>query len=739
MSKKAMAIKKIVTLGIGLMAVLAIVFGLLVREGLIMQGDEEVGNIQEGVVGTIDSIREWRDYDRDQETVDSSLEELWEATIDDILYARQNLEVDGHCIVPFRRSLFSEGGLSGESKLSDDKRIRLLDSDDGILVMMEDESGGSYLSESFTIRDMDLYEGIVEFPDHEEDAVEEIRPLSSFANIRKEDVDTIDLEDVPRTDGEADDDMIYAPLIGYHSYLDSLEECHDLFGDGDRSPCGNFAFPNRFFDYLSDSSPNDLEHASQGLEGAYDSMLLVNNEELILVKTRDSRHATYFLNLMSNFDGDSGLGRDNEGYSFCDPGYGYLLEHRQVRDDFDGEQILEDQGCECSVAKNKEICYSLTNDNCGVSCQWNERTTDIDRETEEHITEGECAPADEDAIMALNGFAEMFADLADAYPDVCESCIYHARTPGEYADVLSNIIGNSDMEEIIDGSTLRVSHESLILEAEEGLSSDSFSLDGFPRIFADQSEELELTIEDDKIKVNGIELSEMATNDDGRAFFIFYNTVFIPPESPHGTDIYVADIISRQDVHDDFDDTNARTPEDHDLKFYDTPYFALNDLDTTSQCLEIKNKDICVSHELGGEKACFWRTRDGSSRTGCFPISVDQLTEESLEEISGASHGDYGVEAEHEEHHHHDTYPDELIGEYADAIEEFDSCYDKEEISGIFDQYDDYDFEIHERDDETAFEIIKFDPSVSGGFLGLSQQKEWYYSILGKTEPMEEC
>lgn len=311
-SKKGVAIQKVMVFVLAMTAVFIVFFYTLGPEGRVQMADERIDDLQ----SVLSEFARQRDgiLSREGAAINPGLLDSWASLYENLLLAKQS---DEYCIIPFKRYMFSER-----------ENIELIQSSEGVVLRVNFASGTeghSNLYELRLVENLNLYVG--QFSSHNNENI--------FSPITKSQVDRIKTVDFicPEIDGNINCEStleIYQPLhtIGYDSLMN----------------------PVRF---------DSIFHGA--IEGnMFDSFILANNEQIVFLKRNIESSFVRSESILSEFTSTSGIDGSTNGYRFCNPRDEMLLAPRSGN--------LGD--CNCALARNPAMCNSLTKDNCGIDCAW---------------------------------------------------------------------------------------------------------------------------------------------------------------------------------------------------------------------------------------------------------------------------------------------------------------------------------------------------------------------------------
>ncbi|MFW5852469.1 MAG: hypothetical protein ACOCUR_00390 [Nanoarchaeota archaeon] len=358
-SKKSQAITRVIAFLLAFTVVVVVFISIMGPDGKVHVTDDKVTEMQDKL---IEVNREWRGITRDQINADSGLVAVWESLVDDILIAKERTEnPDEYCIIPFKRSLYTkdvsvtdgQGGTGGTATVSafDSKNnIKLLESDDDLLVMLsftEDDTDHVPQIKMVSIPDVELYYGL---------------PLensgTSFPSIRKRTAESIETRQIARIGNEDYSLGDGSSSFSESSYQDNLRFYQPLFSERDN------------FKSLI-STDEVLERATLNHILSYDSIILANADEVIIVlNTPENIEDPSLFNILDEFSDASGLDTGQNGFPFCNPEYNAQLAPKS------GNK----EDCQCEHAENQAMCNSLTEDNCANNCFWSGTECLVDRD-----------------------------------------------------------------------------------------------------------------------------------------------------------------------------------------------------------------------------------------------------------------------------------------------------------------------------------------------------------------------
>ena len=275
------------------------------------------------------------------------------------------------------------------------------------------------------------------------------------------------------------------------------------------------------------------------------------------------------------------------------------------------------------MAKNPEMCHSLTSENCGVTCTWvSELVSDVGM-PEERVES--CRAVDEDRLAVVNAFAQLFADMYSQIFSTPYSCIDNVETRADFRDSLSKIESSSDFINMLNGATIRIQQGSVhLVVTDTGFSSESFEISSDVDALSDVRVDIDISVSEDGSLQVYADGSRLYNRGDDMGILFEYGI-----DTSDGISLEMKEF---SEVRDDFEDSDVN------VKFCrrNIPY-SLGLVNTDDECADISNIDTCLMHSEYLDGYCGWLRRKSSTTANILTLFTASLgnRDECLDHVYG--------------------------------------------------------------------------------------------------------
>jgi hypothetical protein len=539
------------------------------------------GTLNEKSDAFFDMIDENNELSRNIMNADPVIVETWNQLVTELEYVKQN-ELEDYCVIPFQRGFFSERN-----------NIEFLQNDEDLLLKigysMDDTQTGAPMFETYPLENMNLYYGEVICPNGE--TLEE--GISYCPSLQYGDVPVFGPIEVTKVE-TLETDVVGVLLDNVHTT--------SIHSDTEQSP---FTFqPLYAFQagYEAAVSTQPSTARADILADGTSGIILANNENVVFMLVNldaiegsgiSSPNSAY-TNLLIDFNDESGIEGNSQGYAFCNPVNNELL----IPKSGDLSQ------CSCQVAQNERMCRSLLVENCGVDCAWEDERCIVDPDNRRN-------------------FFRSMLDIGDTIledNDKHHSCVaYYPLTLTHDVPALENEDGTLDetnLYKYVNNLVLQFGITQLSVFDETDISSLlSVEYENGRR------DELDITVDGETTQWRGpsfmysresLVLEDEAHIEKINGYYGFF--------VEHGQNSL--NFLSTDEVERRFRDKTEN------IIFCDmnTPYMT-NLIDTDAGCDDIRNVDSCLLHSLTQEegRSCYWRRARASLLANILTVGTASL------------------------------------------------------------------------------------------------------------------
>ncbi|MFW6231213.1 MAG: hypothetical protein ACOC32_04290 [Nanoarchaeota archaeon] len=514
-------------------------------------GPDSAGEANKQVDELIDTIidesRVENKVNNYQIEADEGVSDSWIALIEDLEAVRASGQQD-LCILPI-----------DVSYTSTEDTIRFLKDDDDLLISLsftpDNTQDQAQRFEAYPFRNMDVRYGILK-ENGEHFGSLQMHEIESEIIIKKfqgpESVANVLIDGRPGSVTESGRDSLLMLQPFYAFYASDADHSNIYDSRFSASQLG----PARY------SSRPAVALASK------DELIIVMESPEVLDNDRD--HAKY--NVLSSFNSQSALGTSLDGLPFCSRADGNLLKG---------------DNCQCSVAKNKEMCQVLTEDNCGVNCRWDETWND-----REYRTEKAC-------IVDERGIKEFYDALAGLYDEMVQDVQEQPLICWDYYRLDGRDVPDDNLGDFVEGLELIQNADYFAFaSSSNAVFSNSYMREDYrhwPVLAFEQDQRTRFTGADHS---GALDINDVVIEPTPEDEYLFFAQ----------RDADLVDVAGYETF------IEAYETRDLNMRFCDpsVPY-DLNLIDETSSCDAAENIETCLVHGMLYKDSCQWVKKSSST------------------------------------------------------------------------------------------------------------------------------